>query len=623
MAVTKTNFINYTRCPRYVALDKLKKEKLSAFMTYEEYKNEERQEELVEIYNNMYEVDEDGEEIDLIDVENPKLSTMMKYYKKVEDLAGLYIEKTFGGTTIYAASTFNQQKFEYNKNDIKYLCYVDIYNESNGNINIIEVKATTSKKYVDLVSGHRGGEKYSIFQKIGNIYYLKDELDGYKIEDEMPLEGYQKQKMKLFDINSGAGKYVYDLSIQRFIIENSKKEDKVDTSNIKYYLAVLNHEYIFDGEYIGDEPNYKTDANGQEIITLFDLTKVTEEYQAIIKDKIKFLEEYIKNMDVRPCPLNPNCEYKKQTECKFFKRVCGAHIPSTNSSLNYMNNGQGFKDELGIRHKGLDLINEGYLHLLDIPESWITNPNHFIQRDALKNDQVYIDKKKIKDILVNIKYPLYHFDFETFPCPLPRYKGEKCYTQSPFEFSLHIETSPGVCDKEKDNYVFLANDHSDCRLDMVKEICRLMDGKKGTLFAQNVSFEKSRLKELAECFPEYKNELLSLVENSFDLIYILKTKSDFYTDIGYDSESAKKVNFYHKDMSGSYSIKKTLPVFTNLSYKDLEIHNGNDALIEYANFPNMDKEQLERTRENLRLYCQQDTWAMVEILNSVRKKVNT
>ena len=44
-------------------------------------------------------------------------------------------------------------------------------------------------------------------------------------------------------------------------------------------------------------------------------------------------------------------------------------------------------------------------------------------------------KNKIIDGLKQLKYPIYHLDFETFPCPLPRYSGEKPYTQSVFQFS--------------------------------------------------------------------------------------------------------------------------------------------------------------------------------------------
>ena len=49
MAITKTNFINYSRCPRYVALDNLKKDKLDSDVTIEEYREEEKNEILQEL----------------------------------------------------------------------------------------------------------------------------------------------------------------------------------------------------------------------------------------------------------------------------------------------------------------------------------------------------------------------------------------------------------------------------------------------------------------------------------------------------------------------------------------------------------------------------------------------
>ena len=49
MAITKTNFINYSRCPRYVALDDLKKEKLDSVVTLEEYRKEEEAEYIKEL----------------------------------------------------------------------------------------------------------------------------------------------------------------------------------------------------------------------------------------------------------------------------------------------------------------------------------------------------------------------------------------------------------------------------------------------------------------------------------------------------------------------------------------------------------------------------------------------
>ena len=623
MAITKTNFINYTRCKRFVALEEIHKEKLLADISYQDYKKEEDEDKLVELVGSMYETDSEDNEHDLINKENRYLEVMMKYYNEIELLVGDYVKEHFKGKTIYAKNNFYQECFDFNDNGLKYMCYVDAYNEQDDRINIIEVKATTTNKFLSLKYNHPKKDKYSIFLKKDNILYLKDEIEGYDILQEMPLKKYELGRSKLFD-RYGLGKYVYDLAVQRFIIEGeyreSNNEDKL--KNFHYYLGILNHEYVFDGTYEDNKPVYNPDANGNEIVTLIDLTKVTEEMQKMVYEDKQRLEEYIKLSDASPCKLGASCEYKKQTECKYFAPICGQIIPPKNSSLAYKRNGFGFKDEKGTRHKGLDLINEGYINMLDIPEAWITSKNHQIQRDTLVSQSEYINKDKIKIMFKQLKYPIYHLDFETFPCPLPRFKGEKPYMQSPFEFSLHIEREPGVCDKDKDNFVFLAPDHKDHREEMIKAMLKYMDPNQGTLFAQNVAFEKGRIKELAYIFPEYKEPLLKLYNRGFDLIWLLDTNSKLYQELGFNEEEAKTMNFYDYKMSGSFSIKKTLPVFTDLTYDNLEVRNGTMAIIEYASYPYMSKEEFKLKYDALVEYCKQDTWAMVAILDSLRKIVN-
>ena len=622
MAITKTDFINYTRCPRYVALEEIHKEKLDADITYKDYKNQEQTEILKELLAGMYEDEE--YEVDITFKVNKQLEAMMPYYKMVEIEAGKLTNKYFGGKSVYANATKNQESFEFNKNGIRYLCYIDIYNEVNDKINVIEVKATTSSKYEHLESNYPKSDKYSIFyfDKKHNCYYLKDEMSGYDIEKEMPLDKYQEKRKKLFDRWSDEGSYVFDLAIQRYFIEGEYKasgnEDKLE--DIRYYLAVLNHKYIFDGTYIDKKPVYNPDSNGNEIVVFIDLTKVTEEYMPIIKALEEKLENYVFNANASVCPMGKHCERKQAKECPYLHTICGKKIPEKNSSLNYINNGFGFKTLNGDRIKGLELINEGYINMLDVPEEWITSEKHKIQRDALRFNHTYLDKEKIEAGLKCLEYPIYHLDFETMPCPMPRFKGEKPYIQSPFEFSLHIESSPGVCDKEKDNYIFLAKTNDqDEREDLVKALVKYIDPSKGTLFAQNVGFEKGRIKELAEIFPEYRKPLLEMHKRGFDLMWLVNTKADLYEELGFDKERAKLPNYYNKALSGSYSIKKTLPVFSDLSYKDLTVKNGTEAIVAYANYNNMTKEEFELYYEALRIYCQQDTWAMVVILDALRE----
>lgn len=622
MAITKTNFINYSRCPRYAALEEIKSEKLDADITYKEYKHEEESEQLKEILGSIFE--DDTYEVDLTNKVNKQMEAMMPYYKMVEIEAGRITKKYFGGKSTYAEDTFSQESFEFNKNGIKYICYVDIYNEVSNDINIIEVKATTSNKYVNLKANHKKGEKYSIFHfdKNKNCYYLKDEIDGYPLDSEMPLDAYLKQKEKLFDRYSSVGSYIFDLAIQRFILEGEYKESHNEErlKNVHYYLAVLNHNYVFDGTYEGKKAIYNPDNEGNEIVVFFDLTKVTEEYQNIIKQTEASLEEYLFNLNASPCPMGKWCERKKVKECIYLGPVCGKMIPAKNSSLNYLNNGFGFKTLDGERLKGLELINAGYINMLDIPEEWITSKKHEIQRDSLRFNKPYIDTEKIRAGLNALEYPIYHLDFETMPCPMPRFRGEKPYIQSPFEFSLHIEHAPGVCDKEKDNYIFLAKTFdNDEREELVKALCKYIDPDKGTLFAQNVAFEKGRIKELAAIFPEYREKLMKMYNRGFDLLWLVNTKTELYEELGFDKERASLPNYYNKDLSGSYSIKKTLPVFSDLSYKDLTVKNGTEAIVAYASYNKMTKEEYDLYYEALRIYCQQDTWAMVVILQALRE----
>ena len=201
-----------------------------------------------------------------------------------------------------------------------------------------------------------------------------------------------------------------------------------------------------------------------------------------------------------------------------------------------------------------------------------------------------------------------------------------------FEFSLHIERAPGVCDKYKDNFIFLnENCDDDEREELVKAIIDHFefneDGTlKGTMLAQNTNFERDRLKELAVVYPKFTNKLQAIRNKSADLIDLLKTKENFYKD-AFGEVRAKTINYYHADLSGSYSIKKTLPVLVPaLTYKGMDVGNGVQAYITYLNYDSPEptfgimKTKSER-QDALRTYCQQDTWAMVEILRAVRKKI--
>ena len=406
-----------------------------------------------------------------------------------------------------------------------------------------------------------------------------------------------------------------------------------DNRRINYYLAVLNSEYVYDGKRDANGNCVYDAVNGQELITFLDMNEITEAYQPQILEEIATLESYITTQHNigTTVPVGKWCAWGKNTECVFWRHCFQKlrFVPDYNSANKYINF-RGFT--AGDIKDKYQLVNQNHFKFDDVPSDWLASDNHQIQRDCYDNDTEYVDEEKMRYWFDQLEYPIYHFDFETFPCPLPRFAGEKPYRQSVFEFSLHIERTPGVCDKEKDNFIFLNKENYDDEREALAEAIVTHfqfneDGTlHGTMLAQNTSFEKERLTELAELYPEYRDRLLAIRDKSADLIDLLKTREQIYTN-AFEGNRAKTVNYYHKDLSGSYSIKKTLPVLVPaLTYAGMDVGNGVQAYITYLNYDSPEPTfgimaTKEERRDALKTYCQQDTWAMVEILRAVRAKI--
>lgn len=622
MAITKTKFIQLMRCPRYAGLENLNAKDLTSKMTFAEYKKEEQAFELQELLETLSESSSNSNQVN-----EEHLKVMLPYYNEVEQLAGIQAKEYFDGIFTYARNTKDQECFEFKRHGILYLCYVDIYNETDDGFRIIEAKATTSAKFLNLGSTKTKNGKRSftsIFQKgKDGIYYLLEDTD-VMLEEYMPKDKYIAHREKLMDRYHAAGHYVYDLAVQRYFIEQDLKKDQLDhmIPNLRYYLAVLNHEYVFDGTLENGKPVYHKDQNGNDIICYFDMTSITSRMMPMIERDRKTLEERLKEPNVNPCPIGIYCEHKKTTKCKYCD-ICWKRIPKENSVFQFIDQHHGFQKEDGTKVSTYELANQGIVRQVDVPDSYLKRKKNQIQKEVVLSHTPYIDIEKIKDGIKEITYPIYHLDFETFPCPLPRYRNERCYTQSVFQFSLHIEKEAGVCDKIKDHYEYLAPDHLDHREELVKKLCSLIDTESGgTVLVYNDSFEKTRLLELANTFPEYREQLLKIREMIFDLMNLLKGSTALYKKLGYDSESSNMFNYYHEKMTGSFSIKKILPLFSSLTYQGMEVGNGMEALITYAQFPTFTKEEYEHKYQKMIEYCRQDTWAMVEILHGLSKSVN-
>ena len=602
-------------------------------------KEEEFSDELLDIetsiLNNMFD-DETGE--DLTIVTSAQLKAFQDTFKEVEELAARYIEKVFCKKVISSNNTYEQKKYEYSHNGNKYYCYLDIYLEEKNKLKIFEVKATTSRKFDEIHFQVKNKTPMYPVYEINNttkiMEYRINDFIGQTIENKLITEEFILEKLNnQFDRYSPCGKYFYDIAIQRHIIEESFKSTGKEIPEIDYYLVVLNHEYIYDGKIENGKRVYDTSVDGQELFKIYDVNYITEIYQDLIYSERNKFDKNSERLTVVNNCLGGHCRYKKNDQCKFFN-ICHSPVLIEGSLLEFTNKKNCFKHLTKLNKSKkretismYELINNG-IYTMEDALIYTVDVDQKIEYNCYLNNEQYIDKDNLSFLISQIKYPIYHLDFESYNCPLPRFYGEKPYRQSLFQYSLHVEKSPGDCEIDNTNgkyhYEFLAPDHNDHRRALAEQMIKDIDlSNGGTVLAYHADFEKQRITELINLFPDLEKELRVILDSVFDLEKVLHAGEKFYKSIdpSYSIAGKPKYNFYDTNLHASFSIKKLLPLFTNLTYSDLEVQNGTDAILVYGMLPELTNEEYNTKYLALREYCRQDTWSMVKILEGLRELI--
>ena len=599
MDISKSIFKEYSKCSRYASLDDIYRNKLSSHLNC----GDDMYEKITDILSMM--IDEDTGD-DLIDRLNEQTEALLPFYNAVEKWAINIGNKIFKSNMKFSEATLNQKCFRFKDfSGHSFYCYLDGYDELDDQIIVVEAKATTSKKFLELGPVMKKAH-YPLFVRAGNII----SLDHEKVVKEEFLNSYQK----LFDRFSDVGKYVFDLAVERYFIENSMKKNNLNQKKIKYFIATLNSDYVFNGEYLNKEPIYDDD-----LIHFIDLTDITKEYLPIIDQLKNNLVNYLGSTELPEAKLENKCRLNHSDQCIFCK-ICFEKLFEKGSILEYLRL-TNVLVEKNLKLSKFDLINQGKYMINDIDVSLLSNANHIIQRRCFDSNEEYINHNKMYELIKQINYPIYYLDFESFPSPLPRFAGEKPFSQSVFQFSVHIEKHKSKVDIDKDHISFLAHDFFDHREELIQSLIKTIDlSNGGSVVVYNKNFEFNRIKELIDYFPKYKNDLKKIMDHLIDLLDIVKTNSKEYQKLGYSEEESKVINYYHNELRGSYSIKKVLPLFSDLSYADLQVQNGNEAIINYLKFRTSPIEDLKIIKKELIEYCKLDTWSMVVILHELIKR---
>lgn len=363
--------------------------------------------------------------------------------------------------------------------------------------------------------------------------------------------------------------YVADISYQKYVLEHCGV--KVTGT----YLVCLNGDYVFDGTL--------------DLSQLFFISDVSDEVPAEtlkIEPNLAIAEKVLTSDEEPDVDLGIYC--KKPYDCSFWK-YCSKNIPEQSV----------FKLYRLPSKKKFEYYHNGWITYRDlIDNAPITNAKQLRQIEfALEDKGTYVNKTEIAVFMQSLSYPLYFLDFETMQPVIPEYVGTKPYAQIPFQYSLHYIEHEGGELKHKE---FLAESGTDPRRALAERLCEDIP-MNVCVTAYNKAFECTRIKELAETYPDLAEHLTNIRNNIVDLL--VPFQSGWY---------------YNKAMGGSFSIKSVLPAIfpddPSLNYHNLEgVHNGGEAMTIFPKIQHMSPEDQKIARHNLLKYCELDTYAMVKV----------
>jgi hypothetical protein len=235
---------------------------------------------------------------------------------------------------------------------------------------------------------------------------------------------------------------------------------------------------------------------------------------------------------------------------------------------------------------------KGHTDARTVPEEYLNQTQRWIQRVS-QTGQAELSPTAAH-VLAIYPYPRYYLDFETIALAVPRWANTSPYrTQVPFQWSCHMEDETGTLIHE----MFLDVSGNDPRRTCAESLIAAL-GNSGPVFVYYQAFEKGRINELAELFPDLAARLHAINERIVDLLPIARA------------------HYYHPDMKGSWSIKAVLPTIApDLVYGDLAVSDGMAAQDAYREIlhPQTTAERKAELTAGLRDYCTLDTLAMVRL----------
>jgi len=363
--------------------------------------------------------------------------------------------------------------------------------------------------------------------------------------------------------------YLVDCAIQYSVMERAGfTPDKIS-------LAHINNQFV-----------YQDDGNYNGLFGIVDLTAEVAERAEQVPDWIEQANKMIAGK-LPEIEVGDHCT--RPYSCPFIEH-CWKDVPVTEYPVAKF---PGLK-----KNKSTELMNAGYEDIRDIPDGLLSNDTLQARLNAYRTGEQIIPKE-LRNKLEQLQFPRYYLDFETIGFAVPKWNGTRPYEQLPFQWSCHVEDKSMAV-----SHTGFLDTSGDPPMRYFSEALINALGDSGPVIVYS-TFEKTVLRNLQERYPELRERLQSIIDRLFDLLQPIKT------------------HYFHRDLQGSYSIKKVLPtVVPELNYADLvDVQDGMMAQQAYLEVIN-EKTTLIRKQsltDSLLKYCEMDTFAMVKLIQNLSK----
>lgn len=328
---------------------------------------------------------------------------------------------------------------------------------------------------------------------------------------------------------------------------------------------------------------YPGNQDYRGLLKVNDLTDQALSREGEVRSWIDRAGEVVEQVEEPDVDVGPHCD--SPFACGFYA-YCSRNEPTPEFPVFWLPRISGAR----LR----ELAEAGVDDLRNVPDHLLNAQQLRVKKHTLSGT-VYFDSVGAAADLAAFPLPSQFLDFETIQFPVPIWAGTRPYQQIPFQFSLHTLRDTG----ELDHDAFLALDGHDPSRNFAEALAAFSGGRSWPIFVYNASFESSRIKELADRFPDLRIALLEINERLVDLLPIARAR------------------YYHPIQHGSWSIKAVLPaVVPELNYADLEgVQDGGmamDAFLE-AIQSGVSPERKQKLEDQLLAYCKLDTYAMVRL----------